>query len=74
MRNKIELILIILLIIGLVFLNRNIWETVASGNVKAKENVVVLDPGHGGEDPGKVGVNNELEKDINLAIAKKVKA
>lgn len=30
---------------------------------------VCIDPGHGGIDPGKVGVNNALEKDINLAIA-----
>lgn len=34
---------------------------------------VVLDPGHGGDDPGKVGINNVLEKDINLAIALKCK-
>lgn len=34
---------------------------------------VVIDPGHGGFDPGKVGVGNSLEKDINLAIAKLVK-
>ena len=30
---------------------------------------IVIDPGHGGRDPGKVGVNQALEKDINLAIA-----
>lgn len=30
---------------------------------------VVIDVGHGGEDPGKVGINNALEKDVNLAIA-----
>lgn len=35
--------------------------------------VVVIDAGHGGVDPGKVGINRALEKDINLAIAKKVK-
>lgn len=35
--------------------------------------VVVIDAGHGGIDPGKVGINHALEKDINLAIAKKVK-
>ncbi len=30
---------------------------------------VVIDPGHGGDDPGKVGVNGQKEKDINLQIA-----
>lgn len=34
---------------------------------------VVIDPGHGGRDPGKVGVNGALEKDINLSIALKLK-
>lgn len=34
---------------------------------------VVIDAGHGGIDPGKVGINNALEKDINLSIAMKVK-
>lgn len=33
---------------------------------------VVIDAGHGGNDPGKVGVNGALEKDINLAIALKL--
>ncbi len=35
--------------------------------------VIVLDPGHGGRDPGKVGINNILEKDINLSISLKLK-
>jgi N-acetylmuramoyl-L-alanine amidase len=34
---------------------------------------IVIDPGHGGFDPGKVGAGQTLEKDINLAIAKKTK-
>lgn len=36
--------------------------------------VVVLDAGHGGADPGKIGVNNALEKEINLQIVQKLKA
>ncbi|MBE6681809.1 MAG: hypothetical protein E7600_05970 [Ruminococcaceae bacterium] len=33
------------------------------------DTVVVIDPGHGGEDGGAVGVSGVLEKDINLAIS-----
>lgn len=36
--------------------------------------VVVLDAGHGGSDPGKIGINESLEKEINLSVTKKVKA
>ncbi|WP_334089254.1 N-acetylmuramoyl-L-alanine amidase [Helicobacter typhlonius] len=37
-----------------------------------EEITIVVDAGHGGIDPGKIGVNNALEKDINLAIALKL--
>ncbi|MEO7253526.1 MAG: N-acetylmuramoyl-L-alanine amidase [Casimicrobium sp.] len=36
--------------------------------------VVVLDPGHGGEDPGAVGPAGTYEKDVVLAIAHRTKA
>ncbi|MTV49417.1 cell wall hydrolase [Heliobacillus mobilis] len=36
------------------------------------EKVIAIDPGHGGEDGGAVGVRGTLEKEINLQIAKKV--
>ena len=38
-----------------------------------KNVVVVLDAGHGGEDPGAVGINKLLEKDVNLAITRHAK-
>jgi N-acetylmuramoyl-L-alanine amidase len=33
---------------------------------------VVIDPGHGGKDPGAIGVTGTKEKDINLAIGNKL--
>lgn len=35
--------------------------------------VIVLDPGHGGEDAGAISINGHREKDIALSIAKKTK-
>lgn len=40
---------------------------------KGSKELIVLDAGHGGFDPGKVGTAGTEEKDINLAIAKKAK-
>ena len=31
--------------------------------------VIIIDPGHGGEDPGAIGVNGIYEKDLNLSVA-----
>lgn len=45
----------------------------AGEEAAGKKLKVVIDAGHGGIDPGKVGINQALEKDINLQIAKKVK-
>ena len=35
---------------------------------------VVIDPGHGGNDPGGIGVSGVLEKDVNLSVALFLKA
>ena len=40
---------------------------------KKKEFVIAIDPGHGGKDPGAVGRKGTKEKDITLAVAKKLK-
>lgn len=48
-----------------------------NGNGKKKKKpkiVIVVDPGHGGVDPGAVGPTGLTEKSVNLAIAQKLKA
>lgn len=34
--------------------------------------IIVLDPGHGGRDPGAIGINGIREKDLALAVGKEV--
>ena len=34
--------------------------------------VIVIDPGHGGKDPGAIGLNKIKEKDVNLKVALKL--
>jgi N-acetylmuramoyl-L-alanine amidase len=36
--------------------------------------IVVIDPGHGGRDPGAIGSNGTREKDVVLEVARKLKA
>ncbi|MBI5233982.1 MAG: N-acetylmuramoyl-L-alanine amidase [Deltaproteobacteria bacterium] len=44
-----------------------------TGRVFSAELSIVLDPGHGGEDAGAIGVSGTKEKDIALGIALKLK-
>lgn len=71
LRQKIELAAAILVLAGLIIISRNVSKYVTSDQVKNRNMTVVLDAGHGGADPGKIGVNDVEEKTINLAIAKK---
>lgn len=73
MRKKIELILVMLTLAGLVMVSKKLEKYVNSDKVEKKGYTVVLDAGHGSSDSGKVGINGVLEKDINLFISKKTK-
>lgn len=78
MKRKIELFMALFLILGAIAVSWKLSNLTASVSQETKEKadktVVVIDPGHGGEDPGKVGVNDALEKEINLQISQKLKA
>ena len=39
-----------------------------------REVIIVLDPGHGGKDPGAIGIRRTREKNVVLAIARRLKA
>ena len=73
MRRKIKLGMTLILLIGVILLSRKLSQIVTNEVETEKKQIIVLDPGHGGEDPGKVGVNGALEKDLNLLVAKKVR-
>ena len=64
MNKKIILgsLIILLLIVGMLF------------SLRPAKLVIVVDAGHGGTDPGTMSANGIYEKDINLAIAKKIAA
>ncbi len=47
--------------------------TTVTSNAVIERKTIVLDAGHGGMDSGAVGVNGELEKNINLAIVKNLR-
>ena len=76
MKEKIVLVLMAvgILLLGNAFLERAEQEQSVSAMGDGKNApVVVIDAGHGGKDPGKVGVNDALEKEINLQIALRLK-
>lgn len=65
----------LVLLLSAVLIGKTMSVVVSSGQVEnaRMKKSVVIDAGHGGSDPGKIGVNKSLEKDINLQIALQVK-
>lgn len=44
-----------------------------SARKSAKAVTIMLDPGHGGEDPGAVGARGSMEKNVTLSIARRLR-
>ena len=73
MKKKIwELGMTVLLLTGVFWLART-GARLTGADAGAGNGVVLIDSGHGGSDPGKIGIHQEKEKDINLQIAKRLK-
>ncbi len=57
-----------------IYLTTNRGVSVETNTAPVQMEQIVVDAGHGGLDGGAVGIHGEIEKDINLAIAKKLEA
>ena len=68
-KKQIVFTLFILLFISIVFAIKEYIPVVAT---PVTNRTIIIDPGHGGGDPGAIGDRGSLEKDINLNIALKL--
>jgi N-acetylmuramoyl-L-alanine amidase len=73
LKQRLELIMSVVILICACILAKTSAVYVTGHQVKEPSDCIMIDVGHGGFDSGKVGVNGELEKDINLQIALKLK-
>ena len=73
MKQRLELLMSILILICACVLARKGSVYVTGRQVTEQKECIVVDVGHGGFDSGKIGIHGELEKNVNLQIALKLK-
>jgi N-acetylmuramoyl-L-alanine amidase len=73
--RKWEPFMAVILLVLVYVVSSHAGKMTAGVSVKAgkEKPVIVIDAGHGGNDPGKIGIDGTLEKDINLQIAYRLK-
>lgn len=69
-RRLLELGMAGLLLLSILVLAREELYGVHKASKSTDNRRIVVDAGHGGSDPGKVGIDGVLEKDVNLSVVK----
>lgn len=69
LQNRLEWLMGLAVLVLSALLANHAFVAAGTPHVEKRTKTVVIDPGHGGIDPGKIGVNDAKEKDINLQIA-----
>lgn len=75
MKNKIlsvSLAIILCVAMAISFKHIIVNNYVLVSAIPTESKLIIIDAGHGGIDGGAVGINNVIEKNINLSIAKKL--
>lgn len=73
MKRKLDILLTIIFLAGVTYVSFFAGIPLKKANATEEvKKIIVVDAGHGGNDPGKVSGNNVLEKDVNLQIATKL--
>lgn len=75
MKNKvicISLVVVLCVTMAVSFKHIIVSNYILVSATPTESKLIIIDAGHGGIDGGAVGQNNIIEKDINLAIAKKL--
>lgn len=73
MKQRLELLMSVLVLICACVLAKKGSVYVTGRQVTEQKECIVVDVGHGGFDSGKIGIHGELEKNVNLQIALKLK-
>ncbi len=61
------------LVVDLIRQKKKIHTTVTAVQVRARKQITIaVDAGHGGEDPGAIGLHGVREKDVTLAVARRL--